>query len=373
MFAVILSAFFLLPALAPSFTVLPCAIPNEDTTGYCVAPDVCRPYQQLRNGATKPETEEFLKRLSCSTRTICCTGKSAYANPRVKIAAPSLMRLSDVIANCGMEATGERIFGGEITKIDEFPWLALLFYHSKDTGMTFTSCGGVLVAPRWVVTAAHCVTGRGYRNTGLLKYVRLGEHNLETDVDCDTNGDCADRPVNLDVEKIIPHPNYVSTSWDKHNDVALVKLAKDAPYTDFVRPICLPSYYNVSEQKAVSKYVAAGWGQTDLYDSSESIPSKIKLKVSLPHVELTRCQAVYANYSVRIADSQICAGGRKAQDTCRGDSGSPLMYYSQPHERWFAYGIVSRGPSHCGTEGVPSIYTSLFTFDDWVSSTMEAN
>ncbi|XP_058812861.1 CLIP domain-containing serine protease B8-like [Topomyia yanbarensis] len=372
--AVILCAFLLLPAIALTFTdaaVLPCEIPNENTAGYCISPDACRPYQQLKNGAAaaKPETGEFLKRLSCSPRTVCCTRGSAYANPRV----PMPVQTADLIANCGVEATGERIFGGEITKIDEFPWLALLFYHSKDTGMVFPSCGGVLVAKQWVLTAGHCVTGRGYRNTGSLKFVRLGENNLETEVDCDKDGDCADRPVNLEVEQIIPHPDYVSTSWDKYNDVALLKLAKEAPYTDFVRHICLPSYYNLSEENAVSKYVAAGWGQTDLYDSIDSIPSKIKLKVSLPHVELSRCQAVYSNYSVRIAASQICAGGRKAQDTCRGDSGSPLMYYSQPHGRWFAYGIVSRGPSQCGTEGVPSIYTSLFTFDDWVSSTMAAN
>ncbi|XP_055628434.1 CLIP domain-containing serine protease B8-like [Toxorhynchites rutilus septentrionalis] len=123
----------------------------------------------------------------------------------------------------------------------------------------------------------------------------------------------------------------------------------------------------------VHLYAAAGWGQTDYYNTVTTIPSKVKLKVSVPHVENSRCQTIYSEYSLRISDSQICAGGQKAKDTCRGDSGSPLMFYNRQHARWFAYGIVSRGPSHCGTEGVPSVYSNMFSFDDWVRSTMAAN
>lgn len=97
------------------------------------------------------------------------------------------------------------------------------------------------------------------------KFVRLGEHNLDTEVDCDLNEDCNEKALDIEVEKAIPHPDYDSKSWDRYNDVALVKLANDAPFTDFIRHICLPSYYNLTEQlsKENMKYVAAGWGRTD--------------------------------------------------------------------------------------------------------------
>ncbi|XP_055525725.1 CLIP domain-containing serine protease B8-like [Wyeomyia smithii] len=364
--------FLLLPTVVVTFTSLPCEIPNESTTGYCIAPDNCHAYQKLKSGAlaATPETKAFLKQLRCSSSTICCTMKQAYGNPRVGVLPSGYF--SDLAENCGVEDNRERIIGGEATDIDEFPWLVLLFYHSNVVDKTVPACGGVLISKRWVLTAAHCVTGRSYRNMGVLEFVRVGENNLETEVDCNKNNDCADRSLDITVEKIVPHPEYVSTSWNKYNDIALLKLTEDAPYTDFVRYICLPNYYNLT-QVNTNIFVAAGWGQTDFYKTIDTIPSKVKLKVSLPHMELSRCQSVYEQFSIRVADSQICAGGRKSQDTCRGDSGSPLMYFNPSYKRWFAYGIVSRGPAHCGTEGVPSIYTSLFEFDDWVSSTMKAN
>uniref|UniRef100_A0A8D8H4A2 Serine protease easter n=1 Tax=Culex pipiens TaxID=7175 RepID=A0A8D8H4A2_CULPI len=376
---------------ALAFTLLPCEIPNETQTGYCIGAEVCQPYQTLKEsikGSNDVTTAAFLQRLNCSKTGICCKSMPTYDNPHVQVFESSTIasRLSVdehrepvryTSSNCGMESTGDRIFGGQVTGIDEFPWLALLFYQPADGGTVVPSCGGALIASRWVLTAAHCVKGKGYRSLGTLKFVRLGENNLETPKDCELDVDgqqeCADTPVDLDVIKTIPHPDYASQSWDKYNDLALIKLAKEAPFTDYIRHICLPGYYNMTEQvelATASKFVVAGWGHTDYYQTVDSVPSQIKLKVTLPFVTNVRCQEVYGNYSLRIADTQICAGGQKARDTCRGDSGSPLMFYNRQQSRWFTYGLVSRGPSTCGTDGVPSIYTNVFRYDEWVRETM---
>ncbi|XP_065072446.1 CLIP domain-containing serine protease B8 [Ochlerotatus camptorhynchus] len=361
-------------AIATAFTLLPCEIPNEEATGYCIPQEGCQAYQKLvASNSLDNEQQTFINHLNCSNTGVCCPlTATTYKNPRV-LEAPKHER--DLIESCGVDASGDRIFGGQVSRIDEFPWMALLFYESKLTGQMHPSCGGVLLTKRWILTAAHCVTGKNYLNLGPLKFVRLGEYNLETDEDCDAYGDCSEKPIDLNVEKTIAHPDYVSSSWDKYNDLALVKLVKEAPYTDFIRHICLPSYYNLTEphSDADMKFVAAGWGRTDFYNTAISEPSKIKLKVSLPHVDREQCRSIYAEHTIRITNSQICAGGRKAQDTCRGDSGSPLMFYSHQYVRWFAYGIVSRGPSQCGTEGVPSIYTNMFKYDDWVKSTISGN
>lgn len=93
---------------------------------------------------------------------------AAYADPRVHVHVSKRAASEDPFANCGMEAFTDRIIGGTATKIDEFPWLALLFYLSKETGMLHPACGGALITKRWVLTAGHCVTGRGYTKLGPL-------------------------------------------------------------------------------------------------------------------------------------------------------------------------------------------------------------
>lgn len=58
---------------------------------------------------------------------------------------------------CGIQAIEDRVFYGNETTIDEFPWMALLGYRHKYGGFLDWSCGGVLISNRYVLTAAHCV------------------------------------------------------------------------------------------------------------------------------------------------------------------------------------------------------------------------
>ena len=57
---------------------------------------------------------------------------------------------------CGVEVGGDRIFGGTIAQIDEFPWLALLLYQSGAPNDLKHACGGALIDPRYVLTAGMC-------------------------------------------------------------------------------------------------------------------------------------------------------------------------------------------------------------------------
>lgn len=60
--------------------------------------------------------------------------------------------------DCGRSESGDRIVGGNITEIGEFPWLALLSYK-KDNEIAKYKCGGSLINNRYILTAAHCVAG----------------------------------------------------------------------------------------------------------------------------------------------------------------------------------------------------------------------
>ena len=110
--------------------------------------------------------------------------------------------------DCGKELT-QRIFGGEKTDLDEFPWMTLLEY-AKPNGKT-TACGGVLISRRYVVTAAHCLKGSELPKTWRLESVRLGEYNTATDRDCISDGEngeiCADDPISVGIdEQIVRRP-----------------------------------------------------------------------------------------------------------------------------------------------------------------------
>lgn len=92
-------------------------------------------------------------------------------------------------------------------------------------------------------------------------------------------------------------------------------------------------------------------------------------------VDYPRCNQVYASQRREIINSQICAGGEKGKDSCRGDSGGPLMGThkdSRGQAYWYLAGLVSYGPSPCGMEGWPGVYTKVANYLDWIEQTITA-
>lgn len=96
--------------------------------------------------------------------------------------------------------------------------------------------------------------------------------------------------------------------------------------------------------------------------------SDVKLKVTVPVVSNSECDSVFSRVSRRISQKQLCAGGIAGQDSCRGDSGGALMGKVSKYNNWFAFGVVSYGPSPCGTPGWPGVYTRVTEYVDWILS-----
>lgn len=85
-------------------------------------------------------------------------------------------------------------------------------------------------------------------------------------------------------------------------------------------------------------------------------------------VTFQKCQPAYNVFKQRelLSSNQFCAGGVKGKDSCKGDSGGPLMY--EQNRRYEVVGIVSFGHTPCGIENIPGVYTHVYQYDSWIRS-----
>jgi hypothetical protein len=89
------------------------------------------------------------------------------------------------------------------------------------------------------------VNGKDLPPTWSLSHVRLGEWDTAQDRDCDDSyvGEqiCSEPVIDVEIEEKIPHPEYGPNANNQHNDIALLRLVQNVPFSDFIKPICLPN------------------------------------------------------------------------------------------------------------------------------------
>lgn len=112
-------------------------------------------------------------------------------------------------------ATDEvRIINGQNAKRNAWPWFALIMVQRRTSGQKSPECGGTLISDRFVLTAAHCVLEQNRRTIRRSRLtIRLGESDLKR---------AGDGEVDVDVERIIAHPNFQPNTFK--NDIALIEL-----------------------------------------------------------------------------------------------------------------------------------------------------
>uniref|UniRef100_A0A182JBH1 CLIP domain-containing serine protease n=1 Tax=Anopheles atroparvus TaxID=41427 RepID=A0A182JBH1_ANOAO len=357
-----------------------CDIPNEATPGECRPPGECAAYGKINDVSSLSSIPRFsfIKQIQCNGSDavpfVCCprTGES-YLEPFVNETATPKNRVTSRLAfdadSCGIQSYVAKIRGGQLAEIDEFPWMAMLLYE-RENNMVAQGCGGALISRTYVVTAAHCVTGKNFmQQKGSLKFVRLREYNIHTNPDCvfeNNLKDCSEDMIDLPPKAVIPHPQYNSESTNQEHDIALIQIEQTPPYSDFLRAICLPEQnYDGS---SVDKLSVSGWGRTDIFKNNlgPNVLSPIKLKLSLPYVKRDTCSKTFRPWKFQLGPGQMCAGGEHEKDTCAGDSGSPLMSWDRSQGVWRITGVVSLGVRECGVEGLPGVYTNVHYYLPWI-------
>ncbi|XP_055923527.1 serine protease easter-like [Eupeodes corollae] len=267
-----------------------------------------------------------------------------------------------------------RLYGGPQTEIDSYSWMALLEYNKGENKAEF-HCGGALISDRYIVTAAHCVTD--LPKNWSLKGVRLGEWDITSTLDCSTFNDfidCSDPPINVTIDEIIPHKDYSPTSINKLHDIALLRLSMPVNTTDFIQPICLPQLdednLHAFDDQSLDM---VGWGAT--FDGA--LFNNIKQKATGQVIQLNKCRSKYAENNITLEQSQFCVEGRLKNDTCRIDSGGPVISFDTSNRgigNYYLAGIQSFGLSSCwtGGEGLPVVYTRVGEYLDWILDNIRA-
>nr|CAD7449683.1 unnamed protein product [Timema bartmani] len=194
---------------------------------------------------------------------------------------------------------------------------------------------------------------------GLARWVRLGDLNL-----AETSDDA--RPQEFSVVDRLRHPGFKTPSH--YNDIALLKLNRDAVFSGYVRPACL----HTSLDDPTNKAVATGWG---LVEWTDDTGSNDLMKVSLPFVPTAQCNNSYKSlFGGRklsggiLGDSMVCAGEKLGgKDTCQGDSGGPLqLVVDDPYCMYSVVGVTSFGTTVCGARNSPAVYTRVAHFVPWI-------
>lgn len=214
------------------------------------------------------------------------------------------------------------IVGGQTASTAQHPWVVALTTATSE----FAYCGGALIAPDRVLTAAHCISGYAPSTVRVV----AGRTDLRS----------SDGETVL-VRQVWVHPGYRSPTGG--DDVAVLALDHAVPYGT------VPLETDQSAYRAGNSATVLGWGYT-----SEGGPSSPVLRsAQLPLVADADCAATYREFNPQ---AMVCAGDpRGGVDACYGDSGGPLVANGR------LIGITSWG-SGCARERTPGVFVRVASY-----------
>lgn len=226
----------------------------------------------------------------------------------------------------------KRIFGGRPAQISEFPYIVQIRAYSV------TICGGTLIKPLVVISAAHCFVD-----------VPISRKALSVVGGATTTKESG---VNRKLVHIRVPGSFKSDKMDKDVAVLILKSPMEGPN---IKPIQL-----CSKKYTEHDYVrVSGWGQTETAISSNKL-----LTVVVGIIPWAQCKETYKKISMNITNKMMCAFKSGTKDACLGDSGGPGVINNE------LCGIVSFGSDKCADDIYPGVYTDVFAIKRFIELSM---
>ncbi|XP_037373958.1 chymotrypsinogen 2-like [Talpa occidentalis] len=232
----------------------------------------------------------------------------------------------------------QRIVNGKDARPGSWPWQVSLQDHR---GLHF--CGGSLINENWVITAAHCGVSTSHLVVAGVFDKSSAMENVQV----------------LRIAQVFSHPWFNRRSMN--NDIALLKLATPARFSEIVSPVCLPSAQDTFPVGSLC--VTTGWGIT--YPNMYQGPNKLQ-QATLPLLSTAQCRYYWGSM---VTNLMVCAGA-SGISSCKGDSGGPLV--CQKNGAWNLVGVVSFGSSTCSTY-MPGSYSRVTKHMPWIQEILAKN
>ncbi len=237
------------------------------------------------------------------------------------------------------------IVGGREAAPGAWPWQVALVSHNSSNAYYGQYCGGSLIAPDWVLTAAHCLEGTPASSVDVM----VGVHRL------------TESWPRIQADRVLLHPDRSEFTLD--GDVALLHLSMPVTQTT----IALFTAGADGSELDYLRGTVVGWGNMDPNSWFGEFPDALQ-EVALPLIGWENCRQIWGD---AISDKQICAGYPiMNKSTCSGDSGGPLMV-QKTNGQWLQVGIVEAGPYPCAGAEYPDIFTRISAYGSWIEGCMQ--
>ncbi|XP_026815136.1 uncharacterized protein LOC113555042 isoform X2 [Rhopalosiphum maidis] len=236
---------------------------------------------------------------------------------------------------CGRSYIGHQLLidNGKTAHVGTAPWNVGVYRFNKENSKYDLICGGSIISPTLVVSAAHCfwkdgmLSNRISINNGLYR-IAVGKY--------DRNYTVIDNDFTqiMNVETIYLKEDYLGYNRFYSDDIAVIVLSNRVNISDAVAPVCVDwnSRYNVTNG---TQGKIVGWGNTE-----KDIPSPVLLEATLPYIDYNSCRSMYINdFQKFVTFDKFCAGSTSGQGVREGDSGAGLTF--NHFDFYYLTGIVS--------------------------------